>query len=48
MVEEVIDGIYWTPTAKATFNSIVEYLHKEWSEKEVRNLQLMSLRFYRH
>jgi len=35
MVEEVIEEIQWTESAKHTFNTIVEYLRKEWSEKEV-------------
>ncbi len=36
MVEEVIDKVKWTPAAQATFNNIVQYLVKEWSEKEVQ------------
>jgi plasmid stabilization system protein ParE len=36
MDEEVIDEFLWTPTAKTTFNSIVEYLTTEWTEKEVQ------------
>ncbi len=26
--------VYWTPQAKKTANKIVEYLRKEWTEKE--------------
>jgi plasmid stabilization system protein ParE len=37
MAEEVIEDILWTSTAKVTFNNIVEYLRKEWTEKEVEN-----------
>jgi plasmid stabilization system protein ParE len=35
MVEEVMREILWTDSAKLTFNNIVEYLHKEWTQKEV-------------
>jgi len=28
-------GILWADSAKLTFNNIVEYLRKEWTEKEV-------------
>ena len=27
--------VYWTPQTKKTANKIVEYLRKEWAEKEV-------------
>jgi plasmid stabilization system protein ParE len=36
MGEEVIEEILWTDSAKSTFNNIVEYLRKEWSEREVQ------------
>ena len=36
MDEEVIDALFWTDCARLSFNSIVEYLVKEWSEKEVK------------
>ena len=29
-------NIKWTPEAELTFDNIVEYLEKEWSEKEVK------------
>lgn len=36
MAEEVIKEIIWTDTAKLTFDNIVEYLRKEWTEREVQ------------
>lgn len=36
MAEELIDEVLWTPSAKNTFNHIIEYLRKEWTEKEVQ------------
>lgn len=36
MVEEVVQHIFWTATAKKSFNNIIIYLQKEWSEKEVQ------------
>lgn len=33
MVKKVI----WTPRAKKTFQSIIDYLEKEWTEKEIAN-----------
>ncbi len=36
MAGEVIEEILWTDTAKLTFNNIVEYLRKEWTEREVQ------------
>ncbi len=35
MVEEVVKDVFWSDSAKLTYNNIVEYLRKEWSEKEV-------------
>ena len=35
MAEEIIEEVLWTDSAKKTFNSIVEYLKKEWSDREV-------------
>ena len=37
MDEKIVLDILWTDKAKSTFNSIVDYLNVEWSEKEVRN-----------
>jgi plasmid stabilization system protein ParE len=37
MAEEVIEYVIWTDSARFSFNSIVEYLVKEWSEKEMKN-----------
>ena len=36
MGEEVIEEILWSDSAKRSFNNIIEYLHKEWTEKEVQ------------
>ncbi|MDR0793689.1 MAG: type II toxin-antitoxin system RelE/ParE family toxin [Chitinophagaceae bacterium] len=38
MIEEVVEKIFWTDNAKATFNNIVEYLRQEWTEREVEQL----------
>lgn len=35
MAEEVVDEVLWTSTAKRSFHSIMEYLEKEWSDKEI-------------
>lgn len=35
MAEEVVREIVWTDSAKITFNNIVEYLRREWTEREV-------------
>ena len=35
MDEAIIIEIVWTDSAKVTFDKIVEYLYKEWTEKEV-------------
>ena len=35
MAEEVVQHILWTDSAKKSFNKIVNYLQKHWSEKEV-------------
>ena len=35
MAKEVIGEILWTDSAKISFSKIIEYLHKEWTEKEV-------------
>ena len=29
--------IIWTPEAEQTFTQVVDYLHTEWTDKEVRN-----------
>lgn len=36
MAEDLIDEILWTPSARKTFKGIIEYLSKEWTEKEVQ------------
>ena len=35
MAEEIIQEVLWAESAKISFNRIVEYLKKEWTEKEV-------------
>ena len=35
MAEEVIEDIFWTDSAKKSFNKIVEYLDTNWTEREV-------------
>jgi plasmid stabilization system protein ParE len=35
MAEEIVSEIQWTDSAKITFSKIVDYLHREWTEKEV-------------
>ncbi len=32
MAEEIVREIYWTDSAKTTFNNIAEYLRREWTE----------------
>lgn len=35
MVEEVVEEIHWTDSAKITFSKIVDYLSRKWTEREV-------------
>lgn len=37
MAEEIVQKILWTDSAKFTFNKIIEYLRREWTEREVEN-----------
>ena len=37
MAEEVALDIFWTDSAKKSFNKIIEYLGANWTEREVRN-----------
>ena len=37
MAEEIIKEIYWTDTAKSSFNNIIIYLQEKWTEKTVEN-----------
>jgi plasmid stabilization system protein ParE len=37
MAEEVVREILWTNAAQKSFKKIVDYLEKNWTEKEVRN-----------
>jgi plasmid stabilization system protein ParE len=36
MGKEVIEEILWTESARRTFNNTIEYLRKEWTEREVQ------------
>lgn len=38
MADEVVEKVLWTDTAKTSFNNIVEYLKKEWTDKEIEKL----------
>lgn len=35
MAEEIVREVLWTNTAEASFDKIVKYLNREWTEKEV-------------
>lgn len=35
MAEEIVTEIFWTDSAKSSFDKIVEYLRREWTEREV-------------
>lgn len=35
MAEEIVPEILWTPRAAHSFNRIIAYLQKEWSDKQV-------------
>ncbi len=35
MAEETINEIFWTDSAKISFQKIVDYLQKEWTSKEI-------------
>ncbi len=35
MAEEIVREILWTPRAADSFNRILAYLQKEWSDKQV-------------
>ncbi len=35
MAEEIVKQILWTDDAKLSFDKIVEYLKKNWSEREI-------------
>lgn len=37
MAEEVVREILWTDSAQKSFHKIVDYLEKNWSEREVIN-----------
>ncbi len=37
MDEKVVEEVLWTDKAKSTFDTVVNYLSFEWSEKEVKN-----------
>ena len=35
MAEEIVLEILWSDSAKVSFNKIVDYLRKEWTDREV-------------
>jgi len=35
MAEEIIREIKWTDSARISFHKIIEYILREWSEREV-------------
>ena len=35
MAEEVVREIFWTDSAKKSFNKIIEYLDTNWTEREI-------------
>jgi plasmid stabilization system protein ParE len=35
MVEEIVKEVLWTDAGKDSFNAIIEYLDREWTEKEI-------------
>jgi plasmid stabilization system protein ParE len=37
MAEEVVQEILWTPTALKSFKKILDYLERNWTEREIRN-----------
>jgi plasmid stabilization system protein ParE len=36
MAEEIVGEILWTESANKSFSKIIEYLDKNWTEREVR------------
>jgi plasmid stabilization system protein ParE len=36
MAEEIVGEILWTDSANKSFSKIIEYLDKNWTEREVR------------
>jgi plasmid stabilization system protein ParE len=35
MAEEIVESFLWSDSAKASFNNIIEYLKKAWTDKEI-------------
>jgi hypothetical protein len=38
MNPDVVESIFWTNTAKESFQKIIDWLIKEWSEKDINKL----------
>ncbi len=34
MAEEIVQEIFWTNSAKISFNKIVDYIKRKWTERE--------------
>ncbi len=34
MAEEIVQEIFWTNSAKISFNKIVDYIRRKWTERE--------------
>lgn len=45
MAKEIVREIYWTNTAKTSFNNIISYLQEEWTEKEVETFFIRTAEF---
>lgn len=45
MIPEVVKEILWTDIAKTSFRNIMEYLRKEWSEREVENFLMAQMKY---
>ena len=35
-MEEVVKTILWSDSAKTSFDNIIQYLQKEWTDREVK------------
>lgn len=42
MDDEIVRDIVWTPRAARSFNQVITYLQKEWSDKEVEQIKLFT------
>ena len=41
-------NVIWSPQAIQTFSEIIDYLHKNWTEKEIRNFVQQSNKIIEH